>query len=157
MGNASHLAALMLLFGAATADAQTPATGAYLQLSAGNQKIARALFEAQVHPTTMTTTGRATGATTTTSVKSLTLDQIAALKQNGTGWNQVFQQMHAQGLVTDKTLTHVVNRYNQMHPAPGAPTVTTAANRPTSANVARGSAKPDATDAGVSDPSAYPK
>jgi hypothetical protein len=60
MGNASHLAALMLLFGAATADAQvTPpatTTGVYQQLSAGNQKIARALFEAQVQPTIATTT-----------------------------------------------------------------------------------------------------
>src|SRR2546428_66954 len=46
MGDASHVAAILLLFGAATADAQvTPpptAAGAYQKLSAGNQKVAPA-------------------------------------------------------------------------------------------------------------------
>src|SRR5882724_11452770 len=60
MGDASHVAAILLLFGAATADAQiTPppnAAGAYQKLSPGHQKVARALFEAQTMPTTTTTT-----------------------------------------------------------------------------------------------------
>ena len=128
MGNASHLAALMLLFGAATADAQvTPpatTTGAYQQLSVGNQKIARALFEAQVQPTTTTVTPGAR--------RPLTLDQIAAMKQHGTGWGQVFQQMQAKGLVTEKNLGQVVSRYNTSHPTSASASVaTTASNRPT--------------------------
>jgi hypothetical protein len=154
MGNASHLAALMLLFGAATADAQTPVTGAYQQLSAPNQKIARALFEAQVHPTTTTTTSAAR--TMTSSLKPLTLDQIASIRQNGTGWTDVFKQMHTQGLVTDKSLSQVVSRYNETHPAPAASTVTTAANRPVSANVARGQNKSDETSS-ATDPYTSPR
>jgi len=158
MGNASHLAALMLLFGAATADAQTPVTGAYQQLSAPNQKIARALFEAQVHPTTTTTTsaGNTAARTMTSSIKPLTLDQIASIRQNGTGWTDVFKQMHTQGLVTDKSLSQVVSRYNETHPAPAASTVTTAANRPVSANVARGQNKIDDTSS-ATDPYTSPR
>jgi hypothetical protein len=107
MGNASALAGLLLLFGAATASpaaAQTAVTadGAYAKLSPGNGKIARALYEAQVAPTT-------TGTAPTS--KSLTLDQIAAMKQNGQGWGQVFQTLKAQGLVADKNLGQVVSRY----------------------------------------------
>src|SRR5689334_14969231 len=71
MGDASHVAAILLLFGAATADAQvTPPTntaGAYQKMSPGNQKVARALFEAQTAPTTTTTkTGSARTATAST-------------------------------------------------------------------------------------------
>ncbi|HEV8475216.1 MAG TPA: hypothetical protein VGR82_20755 [Methylomirabilota bacterium] len=134
MGNASHLAALMLLFGAATADAQVtpPATaaGSYQQLSVGNQKIARALFEAQVQPTTTTVTPGAR--------RPLTLDQIAAMKQNGTGWGQVFQQMQAKGLVSEKNLGQVVSRYNTSHmTSPSASVATTVSNRPTAAGHAK--------------------
>src|SRR5260370_7502338 len=60
MGEASHVAAILLLFGAATADAQIApppnAAGAYQKLSPGNQKVARALFEAQNTSPTPTTT-----------------------------------------------------------------------------------------------------
>jgi hypothetical protein len=133
MGNASHLAALMLLFGAATADAQVtpPATaaGSYQQLSVGNQKIARALFEAQVQPTTTTVTPGAR--------RPLTLDQIAAMKQNGSGWGQVFQQMQAKGLISEKNLGQVVSRYNASHTSPSASVATTVSNRPTAAGHAK--------------------
>src|SRR5213594_4505983 len=117
MGDASHVAAILLLFGAATADAQiTPppnAAGAYQKLSPGHQKVARALFEAQTMPTTTTkgarktTTPSPSGAPSAGSAngpKPLTLDQIAAMKQSGTGWEQVFRQMRAQGLVADKNI-----------------------------------------------------
>jgi len=65
----------------ATAWAQTTGTGAFDKLSPGDQKIARALFEAQ----------KTNGGTA-----PLTLDQIAARKQH-TGWGEVFKQMKAQG------------------------------------------------------------
>ncbi len=139
MGDASHVAAILLLFGAATADAQiTPPqnpAGAYQKMSPGNQKVARALFEAQ-HPPTSATTKRQAGRTTTASTtlgaaapapKPLTLDQIAALKQAGTGWEHVFRQMRAQGLVADKNIATVVTRYNQSSRTPSASVVTTAA------------------------------
>src|SRR3989442_6351046 len=115
MGDASHVAAILLLFGAATADAQvTPpptAAGAYQKLSAGNQKVARALFEAQSAPTTTTTTRKGTGKTAPSSTtpagaaagsapKPLTLDQKAALEQSGTGWEQACRQMRAHSLIT---------------------------------------------------------
>src|SRR2546421_2935746 len=115
MGEASHVAALLLLFGVTTADAQmTPPpapAGAYQKLSPGNQKVARALFEAQTVPMTPTTTKAGTKSAASVaapspaganSPKPLTLDQIAAMKQQGAGWEHVFRQMRAQGLMTDK-------------------------------------------------------
>jgi len=110
MGNASALAGLLLLFGAASASpvsAQTATVdGAYAKLSPGNAKVARALFEAQVS----NTTPPVAGAPAATAPKALTVDQIASMKQ-GQGWGQVFSAMKAQGLVVDKSLGQVVSRY----------------------------------------------
>ena len=110
MGNASALAGLLLLFGATSASpasAQTATVdGAYARLSPGNAKVARALFEAQVNNTTPAAASSAGAA------KTLTMDQIAAMK-NGQGWGQVFQSMKALGLVAEKNLGQVVNRYQQ--------------------------------------------
>ena len=94
-----------------------PARSPYESLSPGNQKIARALFEAQTTGTT----------TTSTAPKTLTLDEIAAMKQSGRGWGNVFKDMKAQGLVQDKNLGQVVSRYSQRRPSQGS--VTTAAGR----------------------------
>ena len=104
--------ALVVLGGAAWGPAvmaQTPrpsATpspkGAFESLSPGNQKIARALFEAQK-----------TGSAGTTPVKPLTLDEIAAKKQSGEGWGRVFKEMKVQGLVRDKNLGQVVSRHQR--------------------------------------------
>lgn len=154
MGEASHVAAILLLFGAATADAQIApppnAAGAYQKLSPGNQKVARALFEAQNTSPTPTTTrpGSKTAPASASSAaagsangpKPLTLDQIAAMKQSGTGWEQVFRQMRAQGLVTDKNIGQVVTRYNQFSRPPSASVVTTGgdAGSPDSARVVPG-------------------
>ena len=104
----STLAALMLLFGATTATAQTthPATpaGAYEAMSPGNQNVARALHEAQ-SLTPMPSGG---------SRKPLSLEQIAAMKRTSTGWGQVFKDMQKKGLLLkDKTLAQIVSRYNQ--------------------------------------------
>lgn len=120
MGNASALAGLMLLFGVATtspaAAQDTAVDGAYERLSPGNQKIARALWEAQRPAPTMRT-------------KSLTLDEVAAQKQSGQGWGQVFRTMKAQGLVQEENLGQVVSRHARPQYR-GVGVVTTAANRP---------------------------
>ena len=109
MGNPSALAGFLLLLGVATASptsAQTPGlvSGAYERLSPGNQKVARALFDAQaaVAPPAAAQGGAS---------KSLTLDEIAAQKQNGTAWGQIFSAMKARGLVREKDLGQVVSRY----------------------------------------------
>ena len=109
MGNPSALAGLLLLLGVATASpagAQTPglASGAYERLSPGNQKVARALFDAQMAPAPMSRGPRP-------GVKPLTLDEIAAQKQGGTAWGQVFHAMKTRGLLHESNLGQVVTRY----------------------------------------------
>jgi len=110
MGNASALAGLLLLFGAAStspASAQT-ADGAYAKLTPGNAKIVRALFEAQVSNSSPAAPASTEAAT---APRALTIDQIAAMKQGGQGWGQVFSAMKAQGLLIEKSLGQVVSRY----------------------------------------------
>lgn len=132
MGGGSHVAAMLLLFGVTTADAQVttppPVSGAYQKLSAGNQKVARALFEAQTVPMSATASkagstpaspapsaasASATPASASATPKTLTLDQIASMKQQGTGWEHVFRQMRAQGLLAEKNIGQVMTRYNE--------------------------------------------
>jgi len=114
-GIVSSVIGLAALGFAAVAYAQKPAspasttTGAFDKLSIGNQKVASALFQAQ------------NGATAT----PLTLNEIAAKKQSGKGWGEVFKSMQAQGLVQEKNLGQVVSKYN--HSTNGV--VTTAAGR----------------------------
>src|SRR3989441_1929656 len=96
------LAVVVALGVATSAWAQTTGTGAFEKLSPGDQKIARALFEAQ------TTSGGAT---------PLTLDQIAEKKKAGhTGWGEGFKQKKAQGLVTDKNPGQGVSSFERHHP-----------------------------------------
>ena len=111
MGNPSALAGFLLLLGVASSSptgAQTPGlvNGAYERMSAGNQKIARALFDAQAAAVAPAPPG-----SSTTASKTLSLDEIAAQKQNGTAWGQVFSAMKARGLLLEKTLGQVVTRY----------------------------------------------
>ncbi|HEV8586943.1 MAG TPA: hypothetical protein VGT02_18435 [Methylomirabilota bacterium] len=88
----------------ASALAQTPG-GAFSKLSAGQQKIVQALFEAQ------------TRSTAPNAATPLTLDQIAAMKKPGhEGWGEVFKDMKKQGLVTQKNLGEVVSSYERHHP-----------------------------------------
>ena len=65
------------------------------------------MFAAQPAPAA-TTSGTATSAP-----KPLTLDQIAALKLGGKCWGEVFEQMKAKGLVTEKNLGQVVKAYEE--------------------------------------------
>ena len=81
--------------------AQTRRTGAFATLPPGEQKIVRALFEAQKSSGTAT---------------PLTLDEIAARKQARGGWGEVFKSMKAQGKLTDKSLGDVVSGYERRHP-----------------------------------------
>lgn len=106
--------AMFLMADAAVAQtAPPPATdphaGAFDKLSPGNQKIAEALFEAQQAST-------APGAP-----KPLSRDDIAAMKQSGRGWGEIFKDMKQQGLVTEKNLGQAVSRFNHEHrlPPPG--------------------------------------
>jgi hypothetical protein len=132
MGNASALAGFLLLLGVATTPvgAQSLAPeGAYSRLSAGNQKIALALFDAQQAHTAPGGSSASTGgapssngttaaAATTPAAKPMTLDQIAAQKQGGHPWGEIFQTMRDQGLVQEKNLGQVVSKYQR--PSAGA-------------------------------------
>lgn len=105
-----------MLFAASTLFAQTPG-GAFEQLSPGNQKLARALFEAQ--PSRLPP-----------GTRPLTLDEIAARKQSGGGgWGRVYSGMKAEGLTTTRNVGQAVSGYNHRHHVSSAGTVTTAANR----------------------------
>jgi hypothetical protein len=120
MGNPSALAGFLLLLGVASASPTSAQTtglinGAYERMSAANQKIARALFDAQAAAVAPAPPG--------SNAKALTLDEIAAQKQNGTAWGQVFSAMKARGLLLEKSLGQVVNRYEHQ----GSSAVTAAA------------------------------
>lgn len=123
-----------------TSTTTTSNEGAFAKLSPGNQKIARALFEAQqrsgtsptsTQPTTQTTSSTTTvpsGSSSTTST-TLSLDDIAAMKQSGKGWGEIFHEMKAQGLVQAKNLGQLVSQASrQDHDVQ----TTTAARTPTS-------------------------
>ena len=114
MDHVSNFAALLLLFsavGTSPAMAQTPVEGAYERMDQGHQKIARALFEAQVPNTIPGGTSRARRGTSP--VNPLTLDEISALKENGRAWGFVFQTMRARGLVNDDNLGQVMAKYER--------------------------------------------
>ena len=87
---------------------RSPGTTTFDQLSPGNQKIARAIFEAQKPPAT----GAGAG---TTAPKPLTLDQIAAMKQRDRGWGNIFKDLKQRGLVQDKNLGGAVSRFEKHH------------------------------------------
>lgn len=75
----------------------TGTVSTFAELSPGNQKVARALMDAQV------LSGDGTE-------QAWTLDQIAAAKSE-TGWGQVFTQMQAEGMITARNLGEVVSSY----------------------------------------------
>ena len=53
------------------------------------------------------------GVATTPAAKPMTLDQIAAQKQGGHAWGEIFQTMRDQGLVQEKNLGQVVSKYQR--------------------------------------------
>ena len=120
MGQASNFAALLLLFsavGTSPAMAQTPVEGAYERMDLGHQKIARALFEAQM-PNTIPG-GAQRSKRGASAVNPLTLDQISALKENGRAWGFVFQTMRWRGLLQEDNLGQVMSKYEQRRVATG--------------------------------------
>jgi hypothetical protein len=113
MTNASQYAAFLLLFsamGTSPAMAQSPVEGAYERMESGNQKIARALFEAQVPNTIPVAAAHAKRGAAST---ALSLDQIASLKQGGQAWGHVFQAMRTRGLLLEDNLAQVMSKYEQ--------------------------------------------
>jgi hypothetical protein len=79
------------------------AGGPFEQLSPGNQKGARALYDAQK------------AAAPPTGAKPRTLDEIAARKHTGEGWARMFQSMKSQGLINADNFGQVVESYDSQH------------------------------------------
>jgi len=104
-----------MLFNVPDLFAQAPG-GAFDQLSPGNQKAARALFEAQRSDLPPGT-------------RALTLDEIASRKKGGEGWGRIFDGMKSRGLVNAKNFGQVVSSFNHRHHLSSGGTMTTAANR----------------------------
>ena len=133
MGNASALAGFLLLLGAVSAPParaqNVPVEGAYQRLSPGNAKVAHALFDAQAPAAPAAPRSTGTSGVTAPVPKPLTLDQIAAMKQGGQSWGQVFQTMKSQGLVQDRNLGQVVGRYQHQQRVTSGRVVTTVSNR----------------------------
>jgi hypothetical protein len=94
-------AVLALSFVSVGAWAQTTGTGTSGQAAQKDQKIAQALFDAQ------------TKSTASNAPKPLTLDQIVAMKQGHEGWGEVFKDMKAQGLLTQKNLGQVMKDFER--------------------------------------------
>jgi len=84
---------------AALATTQQASAAAFETLSPAHQKIARALYEAQPSTTAMRS--------------RLTLEQIAARRQGGQGWGEIFYTMKAYGLVREKSVSQVVSNYER--------------------------------------------
>ena len=102
---ASVVVALMVLeicLSAITATGQTAPAATFDQLSPGNQKVARAIFEAQISSPPSTS-------------RRLTLDEIAAQKQSGRGWGPIFRRMQSEGRVQSKTLGQAIATFNDRH------------------------------------------
>ena len=120
MGHASNFAALLLLFsavGTSPAMAQTPVEGSYERMDLGHQKIARALFEAQLSNTIPGGASRPKRGAS--KVNPLTLDEISALKENGRAWGFVFQTMRSRGLLQEDNLGQIMAKYDQRRQSTG--------------------------------------
>lgn len=88
-----NLAALALLF-AVVGPTDAQATGPSIRsLPAADQQVAHALFQAQLPSPT------------------LTLEQIAARRQQAKGWGEVFQYMKSRRLVAANTLGELLSKY----------------------------------------------
>lgn len=97
--------------------AATSTTGAFDKLSPGNQIIARALFDAQRSSATLV----APRGSSSTLSKTLSLDDIAAMKQGGRGWGEIFQELKSQGVIQQKNLGQVVSEFNHQQRTPSTP------------------------------------
>jgi hypothetical protein len=120
MGHASNFAAFLLLFsavGTSPAMAQTPVEGSYERMDVGHQKIARALFEAQMPNTIPGGSPRIKRGGSP--IPPLTLDEISGLKENGRAWGFVFQTMRTRGLLREDNLGQVMAKYEHRRMSTG--------------------------------------
>jgi hypothetical protein len=92
----------------ATSRRREPAPSTFTSLSPGEQRIARALYDAQ-QPAADAGTGRA-------EPSARSLDDIAKMDRTYNGWNQVFKQLKSEGLIAEQTLGHVVARWTRLRP-----------------------------------------
>jgi hypothetical protein len=107
-----------------TTPTSNPNQGAFDELSPGNQKIARALYDAQ--PSNTQTSG------SSTTSKTYSRDDIAAMKQSGKGWGVVFKDMKAQGYYPEyKNLGQVISgsKHQGTSGTSGRTTITTASGK----------------------------
>jgi len=86
--------------GSSEVSTRTSVSGTFERLPPGDQKIARALFEAQLADTT------------SAHITPLSLDEIAAMKLSGQGWPRVFDTMKSRQLVRQRNLGQVVNEFD---------------------------------------------
>jgi len=108
-----------------TTTSSNPNEGAFDKLSPGNQKIARALYDAQ--PTSTQTSG-----STSTTSKTYSLNDIAAMKQSGKGWGVIFKDMKANGQLPPdaKNLGQLVSgKYHPESSTGGSTTITSASGK----------------------------
>lgn len=94
--------------------------GLYSQLSSGNQKIAEALFQAQ----------QGGGATA-----SWSIEDIALVKRQGSGWSNVFRRMKEDGLFLEKNLGQIISGRGKIGPGRGLKTAAGRTFRPVRFNV----------------------
>jgi hypothetical protein len=96
MNRRTFIVVIVALLGswlAPVTDAVAQSQTTFDQLSPTDQKIARALFEAQAPKT------------------ALALDEIAALKKSGLSWGEIFSDFLVRDLVTDKKLGQLLKQY----------------------------------------------
>ena len=106
--------------GTFTGATQTGLPGLYDQLSSGNQKIAEALFQAQ----------QGGGATA-----SWSIEDIALVKRQGSGWSNVFRRMKEDGLFLEKNLGQIISGRGKIGPGRGLKTAAGRTFRPVRFNV----------------------
>src|SRR6266446_4770092 len=95
-----------------------PRDDAFSGLAPGAQRIARALYDAQV------ARGASESSPAGSGCRLRSLDEIAGMEKKGTGWSLVFKQLKAEGLIAEQTLGHVVARWTRFEAGahtPGRP------------------------------------
>lgn len=93
MNRRTLIIAVIAMIGAWLAPTSDAAAQSFDQLTANDQRIARALFEAQDPKT------------------ALSIDEIATLKKSGVTWGEIFSDFLVRDLVTDKKLGKLLKQY----------------------------------------------
>lgn len=96
----SAFSAALLAAAPGFAQDATSNEGAYEALSPGNQKIASAIYDANLQ-----------AQANDSSVESLSQDDIAAMKGDG-GWGKTYNELYAKGEVSYRNLGQAISAYN---------------------------------------------